>query len=119
MGQAGKSVLFINGVGDLENMGRLNFRDTIQIVDFYHGAVHAGQVMEALPGNKEHPEYKSRRNRWVRRILGNSVENLAKEKTGRNVIMSRAVIRFTKMKMCCSGGSHPNFYGFFTFDNRY
>ena len=79
LGQAGKVVLLIDGAAGLENMGRLNFRDAIQIVDFYHGADHAGQVVEALLGSKDHPEYKARRSRWVRRLLGNGVENLIKE----------------------------------------
>ena len=60
-------------------MGLVNFRDATQIVDFYHGADHAGQVVEALLGSKDHPEYKPRRSRWVRRLLGNGVENLIKE----------------------------------------
>ena len=79
MGQAKKVVLVIDGAAGLENMGRLNFRDAIQIVDFWHGANHASDVVEALLGCKEHPEYKTRRSRWVRRLLGNSVENLIKE----------------------------------------
>jgi len=79
MGQAQKVVLLIDGALGLENMGHLNFKDAIQIVDFYHGAEHAAKVVEALVGNKEHPEYKARRRRWVRRLLGNGVENLVEE----------------------------------------
>jgi hypothetical protein len=79
LGQAGKVVLLIDGAAGLENMGLVNFRDATQIVDFYHGADHAGQVVEALLGSKDHPEYKPRRSRWVRRLLGNGVENLIKE----------------------------------------
>ncbi len=79
LGQAGKVVLLIDGAAGLENMGLVNFRDATQIVDFYHGADHAGQVVEALLGSKDHPEYKHRRSRWVRRLLGNGVENLIKE----------------------------------------
>lgn len=79
LGQAEKVVLLIDGAAGLEKMGDLNFRDAIQIVDFFHGADHAGQVVEALLGSKEHPEYKPRRSRWVRRLLGNGVENLIKE----------------------------------------
>jgi hypothetical protein len=79
MGQAQQVVLLIDGATGLENMGHLNFRNAIQIVDFYHGAEHAGKVVEALLGSKEHPEYKMRRSRWVRRLLGNGVENLIKE----------------------------------------
>lgn len=79
MGQAGKVVLLIDGASGLENMGHLNFRDAIQVVDFYHGAEHAAKVVEALLGSKEHPEYKARRSRWVRRLLGNGVKNLIEE----------------------------------------
>ncbi len=79
MGQAKQVVLLIDGATGLENMGHLNFRDAVQIVDFYHGAEHAGKVVEALLGSKEHPQYKARRSRWVRRLLGNGVENLIKE----------------------------------------
>ena len=79
LGQAKKVVLLIDGASGLENMGHLNFKDALPIVDFYHGADHAGEVVEALLGSKEHPEYKPRRSRWVRRLLGNGVENLVKE----------------------------------------
>ena len=79
MGLAQKVVLLVDGAEGLENMGHLNFKDAIQIVDFYHGAEHAGKVVEALLGSKEHPEYKARRSRWVRRLLGNGVKNLIEE----------------------------------------
>jgi hypothetical protein len=79
MGQAQKVVFLVDGAEGLENMGHLNFKDAIQIVDFYHGADHAGDVVAALLGSKEHPEYKARRSRWVRRLLGNGVKNLIEE----------------------------------------
>jgi hypothetical protein len=79
LGQAEKVVFLIDGADGLENMGHLNFKDALQIVDFYHGAEHAGQVVEALLGSKEHPEYKARRRRWVRRLLGNGVKYLIEE----------------------------------------
>jgi len=79
LGQANKVVFLVDGAEGLENMGRLNFKDAIQIVDFYHGADHAGDVVEALLGSKEHPQYKARRSRWVRRLLGNGVKNLIEE----------------------------------------
>lgn len=79
MGQAKKVVLLVDGAEGLENMGRLNFKDATQIVDFYHAAEHAGKVVEALLGSKEHPEYKGRRSRFVRRLLGNGVKNLIEE----------------------------------------
>jgi hypothetical protein len=79
LGQAHQVVLLIDGAAGLENMGHLNFRDATQIVDFWHGADHAGQVVEALLGSKEHPQYRARRSRWVRRLLGNGVENLIEE----------------------------------------
>ena len=79
LGQAQKVVFLVDGAEGLENMGHLNFKDAIQVVDFYHGADHAGDVVEALLGSKEHPEYKARRSRWVRRLLGNGVKNLIAE----------------------------------------
>jgi hypothetical protein len=79
LGQAKKVVFLVDGAEGLENMGHLNFKDAIQIVDFYHGADHAGDVVAALLGSKEHPEYKLRRSRWVRRLLGNGVKNLIEE----------------------------------------
>jgi hypothetical protein len=79
MGQAQKVVFLVDGAEGLENMGHLNFKDAIQVVDFFHGADHAGDVVEALLGSKEHPEYKARRSRWVRRLLGNGVKNLIEE----------------------------------------
>lgn len=79
VGQADKVVLLIDGAPGLENMGHLNFDGATQIVDFYHGAQHAGKVVEALLGSKEHPQYKAQRSRWVRRLLRNGVENLIQE----------------------------------------
>lgn len=79
LGEAKKVVFLVDGAEGLENMGHLNFKDAIQIVDFYHGADHAGDVVAALLGSKEHPEYKARRSRWVRRLLGNGVKNLIQE----------------------------------------
>jgi hypothetical protein len=79
VGQAKEVVLLIDGAAGLENMGLLNFDGAVQIVDFYHGLEHAGEVLEALLGSKEHPEYKARRSRWVRRLLRNGVRNLITE----------------------------------------
>jgi hypothetical protein len=95
LGQAQKVVLLVDGAEGLEHMGRLNFKDAIQIVDFYHGAHHAGDVVAALLGSKEHPEYQARRCRWVRRLLGNGVKNLIEE-TARNAPVSRRLSRFTR-----------------------
>ena len=50
LGAVGQVVLLIDGAAGLENMGRLNFKDSLQIVDFYHAMEHAGQVLEALLG---------------------------------------------------------------------
>ena len=55
---AGQVVLLVDGAAGLANMGRLCFSNAIQIVDFYHALEHAGGVLVALLGNKEHPEYK-------------------------------------------------------------
>lgn len=79
VGQVDQVVLLIDGAPGLENMGHLNFQGATQIVDFYHGAEHAGKVVEAILGSREHPEYKARRSRWVRRLFRNGVENLIQE----------------------------------------
>jgi len=78
MGAAGKVVLLIDGAAGLENMGKLNFKDIVQIVDFFHAMEHAGKVLEALIG-KSHPEYKKRQRRWAKRLLKDKVEALIKE----------------------------------------
>lgn len=78
MGAAGKVVLLIDGATGLENMGKLNFKDCLQIVDFYHAMEHAGQVLEALIG-KNHADYQKRQRRWAKRLLKDKVEALIKE----------------------------------------
>jgi hypothetical protein len=50
-------------------MGRLCFPSAIQIVDFYHALEHAGKILVALLGSKEHPEYENRLSRWARLLL--------------------------------------------------
>ena len=69
-------VLLIDGAEGLAKMGRLCFSRAIQIVDFYHALEHAGQVLAALLGSKEHPDYKRRLGRWARRLLNDKVEQL-------------------------------------------
>jgi hypothetical protein len=76
MGQARKVVVLIDGANGLENMGKVGFKDEIQIVDFFHAMDHAGKVLQALLGNKEHPEYKRRLRRWAKRLLKDGVEKL-------------------------------------------
>lgn len=73
---AGKVVLLIDGAPGLENLGLINFKDALQIVDFYHAMEHAGKVLVALLGNKDHPDYKRRRGEWAKRLLKNGVESL-------------------------------------------
>lgn len=75
MGSVGAVVLLIDGAAGLENMGLLCFKDSVQIVDFYHALEHAGLVLEALLG-KNHPNYKKRLRRWVKRLLKDKVEQL-------------------------------------------
>jgi len=75
---AGKVVLLIDGAKGLENMGKDCFKDSVQIVDFYHAVEHAGQVLDALLG-KNHPEHKVRQHRWAKRLLKDKVENLIRE----------------------------------------
>ena len=77
MGSAGKVVVLIDGAGGLENMGRLCFKDCLQIVDFFHALEHAGDVLEALIG-KTHPDYKKRLRRWAKRLLKDKVQTLIK-----------------------------------------
>lgn len=72
-------VLLIDGDAGLAKMGRLCFPGIIQIVDFYHALVHAGQVLVALLGGKAHPDYKTRLGRWAKRLLKNQVEQLIAE----------------------------------------
>ena len=69
-------VLLIDGAEGLANMGRLCFPTATQIVDFYHAMEHAGKVLVALLGSKEHPDYKTRLGRWARRLLNDKVEQL-------------------------------------------
>ena len=80
-------VLLIDGAEGLANMGRLCFSRAIQIVDFYHALEHAGRVLVALLGSKEHPDYQKRLGRWARRLLNDKVEQLIaqarQESTGR------------------------------------
>jgi len=78
MGSAGKVVVLIDGAAGLENMGRLCFKDGLQIVDFYHAMEHAGHVLEAWIG-KAHPDYKKRLRGWAKRLLKDKVQALIKE----------------------------------------
>lgn len=72
-------VLLIDGAVGLANMGRDCFGTAIQIVDFYHALEHAGKVLAALLGSKEHPEYKPRLHRWAKQLLKNQVEKLIEQ----------------------------------------
>ena len=76
MGCAEYVVLLVDGAHGLENMGLINFKDAIQIVDFYHALEHAGLVLAALLGSKTHPEYDHRRGQWAKRLLNNGVAGL-------------------------------------------
>ncbi len=76
LGSAQQVVLLIDGAEGLAHMGRLCFPGTIQIVDFYHALEHAGRVLLALLGSKEHPQYKRRLTSWAKRLLKNKVQAL-------------------------------------------
>ena len=78
MATAAKVVLLIDGAESLENMGHDCFKDSIQIVDFYHALEHAGKVLQALLG-KEHPDYEKRRRRWAKRLLKDKVQDLIEQ----------------------------------------
>ena len=71
-------MLLIDGAEGLEHMGRLCFSSATQIVDFYHALEHAGKVLVALLGSKEHPEYKTRLGRWAKQLLNDQVALLIK-----------------------------------------
>jgi hypothetical protein len=71
-----QTILLIDGAEGLSNMGKLCFSWAIQIVDYYHALEHAGKVLVALLGSKEHPDYKTRLGRWARRLLNDKVEQL-------------------------------------------
>ena len=75
MGSAGKVVVLIDGAVGLENMGRHCFKDSVQIVDFFHAMEHAGHVLDALIG-KPHPDYKKLLRRWAKRLLKDKVQSL-------------------------------------------
>lgn len=75
MGSVGKVVVLIDGAVGLENMGKRNFKDSVQIVDFYHAMEHAGKVLDALIG-KTHPDFKQRQRRWAKRLLKDKVQAL-------------------------------------------
>jgi hypothetical protein len=76
LGTAGKVVLLIDGAEGLEKMGQLCFRGAVQIVDFYHAMEHGGQVLQALLGGKEHPDYQPRLRRWAKGLLKDGVQKL-------------------------------------------
>ena len=78
LGSVGQVVLLVDGAAGLRTMGEVNFKDSVQIVDFYHAMEHAGKVLEALIG-KNHPDYKKRQRRWAKRLLKNKVEALIEQ----------------------------------------
>jgi len=69
-------ILLIDGAAALAHMGRDCFRTAIQIVDFYHALEHAGKVLLALLGSKDHPHYQRRLRRWAKQLLKDQVEKL-------------------------------------------
>ena len=74
-GSAQKVVLLIDGAASLENLGRLNFPNHLQIVDFYHALEHAGQVLQALWG-PGHPDYRKQLHQWSELLLRDGVAQL-------------------------------------------
>lgn len=75
MAGAGQVVLLIDGAAALEHLGRQNFKDCVQIVDFYHALEHAGLVLAALIG-KKHPDYQTQLRRWAKLLLKDKVQAL-------------------------------------------
>jgi hypothetical protein len=78
MSTAGKVVLLIDGAAGLENMGKDCFKDSVQVVDFYHAMEHAGRVLDALLG-RNHPDRKAQQRRWAKRLLKDKAQALVKE----------------------------------------
>jgi hypothetical protein len=76
MALAAQVVLLIDGAAGLANMGLISFKDAIQIVDFYHAMEHAGEVLVAVLGSKEHLDYQRRRGEWAKRLLKDGVQGL-------------------------------------------
>ena len=76
MGHATQTVFLVDGASGLESMGKINFKDATQIVDFYHAMEHAGLVLTALLGSKDHADYKRRPHKWAKRLLRNGVTHL-------------------------------------------
>ena len=76
LGRAQKVVLLVDGAAGLANMGRLCFSNAIQIVDYYHALEHAGEVLEALLGTKDHSDYKTRHSTWAKGLLKDKVRKL-------------------------------------------
>lgn len=83
-------VLLIDGAAGLAKMGRLGFPTAIQIVDFYHALEHAGKVLVALLGSKEHPDYQSRLRGWAKHLLKDQVEKLMAQARQEGVGKSQA-----------------------------
>jgi hypothetical protein len=78
LGCVAQEVLLIDGAIGLEHLGKQNFKDAVQIVDFYHALEHAGLVLTALLG-KNHPDYQARLHRWAKRLLKDKVKLLIQE----------------------------------------
>jgi len=76
MARAQQVVVLIDGAQALEKMGQNSFKDATQIVDFYHAMEHAGKVIVAQLGRKDHPDYKRRRSDWTKRLLNDGVQRL-------------------------------------------
>ena len=74
-GTAGKIILLIDGALGLERLGLINFPGCLQIVDFYHALEHLKELLESLWG-KEHPSFKARYGRWIKRLLKDGVQDL-------------------------------------------
>jgi hypothetical protein len=90
LGTARKVVLLIDGAEGLAHMGQLCFKDAVQIVDFFHALEHAGEVLVALLGRKEHPDYEPRLHRWADRLLEDEVEKLLAETRQEATALGRA-----------------------------
>ncbi len=75
MGGAKQVVLLIDGASGLEKLGKDYFPGCLQIVDFYHALEHLEEVLKLL-WEKSHPQFKKKRQRWIRLLLKDGPEDI-------------------------------------------
>jgi len=77
-GTAKEIVVLIDGALCLENLGKINFPGSTQIVDFYHAMEHLKTLVDLLLG-KEHPDHKKQYTRWTKLLLKDGVNKIIEQ----------------------------------------